>query len=54
MKQIAYVGDLYVNRLKIKSIVHNGDDVNILLLLISDDMDSLHERIASQWELSEE
>ena len=31
MKQIAYVDDLYVNRLKIKSIAHDRDDVDIFL-----------------------
>jgi hypothetical protein len=29
MKQIAYVDDLYVNRLKIKSIARDRDDVDI-------------------------
>jgi hypothetical protein len=31
MKQIGYVDDLFVNRLKIKSIVHDRDDVHIFL-----------------------
>jgi hypothetical protein len=29
MEQIAYVDDLYVNRLKIKSIAHDRDDLDI-------------------------
>jgi hypothetical protein len=29
MKQIAYIDDLYVNRLKIKSITRDRDDVDI-------------------------
>jgi hypothetical protein len=29
MEQIAYVDDLYVNRLKIKSIANDRDDVDI-------------------------
>jgi hypothetical protein len=29
MKQIAYVDDLYVNRLKIKNIAHDRDGVDI-------------------------
>jgi hypothetical protein len=28
MKQIGYVDDLYIDRLKIKSITHNRDDVD--------------------------
>jgi hypothetical protein len=31
MKQIAYVDDLYVNRLNIKSIANDRDDVDIFL-----------------------
>jgi hypothetical protein len=31
MKQMMYVDDLYVNRLKIKSIAHDKDDVDIFL-----------------------
>jgi hypothetical protein len=29
MKQIVYVDDMYVNRLKIKSITHDRDVMNI-------------------------
>jgi hypothetical protein len=29
MKQIAYVDDLYINRLKVKSIAHDRYDVDI-------------------------
>lgn len=29
MKQITYVDNLYIDRLKIKSIVHNRDDADI-------------------------
>ena len=32
MKQIAYVDDLYVDRLKIRSIIHDRDDVDIFLI----------------------
>jgi hypothetical protein len=32
MKQIEYVYDLYVNILKIKSIVHDRDDVDIFVI----------------------
>ena len=33
MKQIAYVDDLYVNRLKIQSIAHDRDDVDIFFII---------------------
>jgi hypothetical protein len=45
MKQIACEDELYVNRLKIKSIAHSRDDADIFFKLIRDDMDSLHEMI---------
>jgi hypothetical protein len=45
MKRIAYVNELYVDRLKIKSI-HIIEMMWIVFVLNKDDMDSLHERIA--------
>jgi len=32
MKQIVYVDDLLIHRLKIKSIAHDRDDVDIFLI----------------------
>ena len=51
MKQIAYVDDLYINRLKIKSIAHDRDDVDIFLInrdnmdLVGSNVDTLYEEI---------
>jgi hypothetical protein len=33
MKQITYVDNLYIDRLKIKSIVHNRDDTDIFFII---------------------
>jgi len=41
MKQIVYVHDLYVNRLKIYSISHDIDDMD----LVGNDVDTLHGEI---------
>jgi hypothetical protein len=32
MKQIAYADDLYVNRLKVKSIAYNRDGMNMFVI----------------------